>query len=135
MLLLAWQTQQVVEAVGSNTILLITTLGVSLLTALTGGYRFIVNLRKTERGLSRERVRQAGINERRAQYEATLWQSWAADLEYVIRKEVGGNKVPRMPKELAALVAVDESSSPTARQRAIDEIEEDTDQDDRRTGP
>jgi hypothetical protein len=128
--LLGWQAQQVTEAVGSNTVLLLTTLSVTLLTAVATGYRFVVNLRRTERVLSRERVRQANANERRAQHEASLWQAWAADLEYVLRKRAGSDAVPRMPKELLALIDQEDHTHP-----ATGVVGETPDQDGRSPGP
>lgn len=95
---------QAAEAVGSNSTLLGALLGGTLLGTLVAAYRFIVNLRTTERGMARQRIKQATKNERTAQHEASLWQARCGDLEYLIRSQTG-LKVPPMEDELKALVA------------------------------
>lgn len=109
------QTQQVVEATGSNTTLLGFILSGALGVAVTTGYRFVVNFRKTERGMSRARIRQANANERAAQHEASLWQNRAADLEYQLRRH--GFAVPPLSEELAKLVQ-DEAETLRGEQEA-----------------
>lgn len=114
------QTQQVVETVGTNTQLLTAILTGTLLATVTGGYRFVVNFRKTERGLSRARIKQANANERAAQYEASLWQGRAADLEYLLRQQTG--RVPPLSKELLALVqSVETATDPLADEKGEDD--------------
>lgn len=83
-------------------------LGGGLLTALLGGYRFVVNYRLTERGIARDRVDQAVRDERkertarqRAEREASLWQSRCGDLEYLVRQL--GASVPPISAELHVL--------------------------------
>jgi hypothetical protein len=83
-------------------------LGGGLLTAVLGGYRFIVNYRITERGIARDRVDQAVRDERkertarqRAEREAILWQSRCGDLEYALRQV--GAPVPPISAELHVL--------------------------------
>ncbi len=94
---------QAAEAVGSNTSLLGMLIGGTLLATIVSAYRFLVNLRNTERGMSRQRIRQANRNERAAQYEASLWQARCADLEYIIRSKTGLT-VPPLSDDLRALV-------------------------------
>lgn len=102
------QVVETVQTVGSNTGLLSTILSGTLIAAVITGYRFVVNLRKTERGLTRARIRQANANERAAQHEASLWQNRAADLEYLLRKE--GYKPPPLSAELKKLLSAGETA-------------------------
>lgn len=83
-------------------------LGGGLLTAIIGGYRFVVNFRMTERGMARDRVSQAVSEQRaersnrlRAEREAALWQSRCGDLEYALRQ--AGGVVPAISAELHVL--------------------------------
>lgn len=90
------------EALGGSSGLLLFLLGGGLIGALISAYRFYVNFRTTERGLTRQRIQQAARNERNALYEASLWQARCADLEYLMRRE--GVPVPPLTTELQALV-------------------------------
>lgn len=96
---------QAVETVGSNSTLLGALISGTLIATLYSAYRFVVNFRNTERGMARQRIRQANRNEREAQHEASLWQARCADLEYLIRSQTG-LKVPPLSDELKALVAL-----------------------------
>lgn len=91
------------DALTGSSGLLLFLLGGGLIGALISAYRFYVNFRTTERGLTRQRIQQAARNERSAQYEAGLWQARCADLEYLMRRE--GVAVPPLPSELQALVS------------------------------
>lgn len=93
---------QAVEAVGSNSTLLGALISGTLIATLYSAYRFVVNFRTTERGMARQRIRQANRNEREAQHEASLWQARSGDLEYLLRQ--AGVKVPPLSDELKALV-------------------------------
>lgn len=93
---------QAADGLGNSTGILGIILGGALLTAVIGAYRFAVNFRTTERGLSRQRIRDANRGERRAVYEATLWQSRCADLEYRLRQN--GIPYPPLSEELRRLV-------------------------------
>lgn len=93
---------QAVEAVGSNSTLLGALISGTLIATLYSAYKFIVNFRTTERGMARQRIRQANRNEREAQWEASLWQARCGDLEYLLRQ--AGLPVPVLSKELKALV-------------------------------
>lgn len=94
---------QAVEAVGSNSTLLGALISGTLIVTLASAYRFVVNFRTTERGMARQRIKQATQNERSAQHEASLWQQRCGDLEYLIRSQTG-LKVPPLSAELQALV-------------------------------
>ena len=85
-------------------------LGGGLLTAVIGAYRFVVNLRTTERGLARNRLRDANSEARRAEYESALWQSRCGDLEFLLRK----NGITPTPydKKLQRLVDSPDSADP-----------------------
>lgn len=85
-------------------------LGGGLLTAVIGAYRFVVNLRTTERGLTRNRLRDANSEARRAEYESSLWQSRCGDLEYLLTRN--GIDVPAYKKELRRLVDSVDSPEP-----------------------
>jgi len=85
-------------------------LGGGLLTAVIGAYRFVVNLRTTERGLARSRLRDANSEARRAEYESSLWQSRCGDLEYLLRQN--GVTVPPYSKEVQRLVDSPDSAGP-----------------------
>jgi hypothetical protein len=93
---------QAAEVVGSNSTLLGALISGTLIVTLASAYRFVVNFRTTERGMARQRIRQANRNEREAQHEASLWQARCGDLEYLLRQE--GVKVPPLSPELRALV-------------------------------
>lgn len=95
---------QAVETIGSNSTLLGAVISGTLFITLASAYRFVVNFRNTERGLARQRIRQANRNERTAQHEASLWQQRCADLEYLIRSQTG-LKVPALSDELQAFVS------------------------------
>lgn len=95
------------DAIGSSGFLGFV-LGGGLLTAVIGGYRFLVNARLTERGMARDRVDQAARAEQkerkarvRAEREATLWQNRCGDMEYALR--AAGIKVPPIDAELHVL--------------------------------
>ncbi|HYF71372.1 MAG TPA: hypothetical protein VD864_01050, partial [Nocardioides sp.] len=60
------------------------------------------NFRTTERGMARQRIQQANRGERLAQYEASLWQARAADLEYHLRQH--GKPVPPISAELTRFI-------------------------------
>lgn len=83
--------------------LLLFLLGGGLIGAAVSAYRFWVNFRTTERGLSRQRIQQATSNARSAQHEAYLWQARCADLTYLLRER--GITVPPLDPELQALVS------------------------------
>lgn len=109
-----------VDAIGSSGFLGFV-LGGGLLTALIGGYRFIVNYRITERGMARDRVDQAVRDERkertsrqRAEREATLWQSRCGDLEYALRQ--AGARVPPISAELHVLAYSSNADAATVEQ-------------------
>jgi hypothetical protein len=87
---------QAAEGLGSSSGILGVILSGALLTAIIGAYRFVVNFRTTERGLSRQRLREANQGERRATHEAGLWQARCADLEYLLRSH---GIVPPPPSE------------------------------------
>lgn len=87
----------------SSSGLLLFLLGGGLLGALISAYRFWVNFRTTERGMSRQRIQQATSNARSAQHEAYLWQARCADLTYLLRER--GVPVPPLDPELQALVS------------------------------
>lgn len=96
------------DAFGGSSGVLGFVLGGGLLTAVIGGYRFLVNYRVTERGMARDRVAQAvqaEQAERKARQkvarEASLWQQRCADLEYLLRKE--GAAIPALDSELYTL--------------------------------
>lgn len=98
-------------------------LGGSVLTTLVGGYRFVVNLRTTERGMARDRVRRANNEARReraarvrAQHEADAWQAYAGDLTYALRS--AGMSVPQMPADLRAMM---NAAPPTEPLEDLDE--------------
>jgi hypothetical protein len=81
-------------------------LGGGLIVALTSAYKFAVSLRTTERGLARQRERQANQNARSAMHEAALWQSRSGDLEYVLRNNGLRHLIPPLDDELRKLVAM-----------------------------
>jgi hypothetical protein len=96
------------DAFGGSSGILGFVLGGGLLTAVLGGYRFLVNFRVTERGMARDRVSQAvkaEQAERRARQrvarEASLWQARCADLEYLLRQQ--GVSIPALNAELYTL--------------------------------
>jgi len=93
---------QAADGLGNSTGILGIILGSALLTALIGAYKFAVNFRTTERGLTRQRIKAANKGERLAIHEATLWQNRCADLEYLLRKE--GIKYPPLDDELRRLI-------------------------------
>lgn len=103
------QVAETAQAVGANTTLLSTILSGTLIAAVVAGYRFVVNFRKTERGMTRQRIQQANSNERLAQHEASLWQARCGDLEYLLRQR--GIKVPPLSPELAKLVLMVETAA------------------------
>ena len=96
---------QAAEAVGSNSTLLGALISGTLIATAYSAYKFFVNFRTTERSMARQRFLQANRNERAAQYEASLWQSRCADLEYLIRSQTG-LKVPPLSAELQTLVII-----------------------------
>lgn len=96
---------QAAEAVGSNSTLLGALISGTLIATAYSAYKFFVNFRTTERSMARQRFMQANRNERAAQYEASLWQSRCADLEYLIRSQTG-LKVPPLSAELQTLVII-----------------------------
>lgn len=77
-------------------------LGGGLIGLLISAYRFVVNFRTTERGMARQRIQQANRGERLAQWEASLWQSRAADLEYHLK--LAGHPVPPLNDELRRFI-------------------------------
>lgn len=95
---------QAAQDLGSSSGLLWFILGGGLIGLVISAYRFFVNLRTTERGLARQRVRDAKKDERAAQWEAGLWQARSADLEYLIRREVGPERIPPLSEELRKLI-------------------------------
>ena len=99
---------QTADTLGSSTGILGFILGGALLTVLASSYKFAVNFRTTERGLSRQRVQEANREQRLALQEAALWQARCADLEYLLRKH--GHEVPGIPDRLQQLV--DRESEP-----------------------
>lgn len=93
---------QVATELGNSGGILGIILGGALLTAIVGAYRFWVNFRTTERGLTRQRIREAHKGQRIASYEAGLWQGRCADLEYLLRKN--GIQIPPLSDELKAFI-------------------------------
>lgn len=79
-------------------------LGGGLIGLIISAYKFVVNFRTTERGMARQRIQQANRGERAAQYEAGLWQARCADLEYLVRSELGPGSIPPLADELRELV-------------------------------
>lgn len=77
-------------------------LGGALLTAIVGAYKFWVNFRTTERGLTRQRIREANKGQRLATYESSLWQGRCADLEYLLKKN--GIAIPAYSDELKSFI-------------------------------
>lgn len=104
------QLAQAAEMIGSNSTLLGALISGTLIATLVSAYRFWVNFRTTERGMARQRIKQANRNERAAQYEASLWQARCADLEYLIRSQTG-LRVPPLSRELRALVTSQEEDA------------------------
>lgn len=104
---------QAADVLGSSTGILGILLGSALLTAVISAYRFAVNFRTTERGLSRKRIRDANQNERKAIYEAGLWQGRSADLEYLLRSF--GHTVPPLSEELRKLILEEETPAPPVK--------------------
>lgn len=98
---------QAVESAGGSSTLLAALMSGALVVTATGIYRFVVKLRVTERGINRKRMRDANLGERKAQYEAALWQGRAGDLEFELRRH--GKPIPQLQKELAELVATVEA--------------------------
>jgi hypothetical protein len=103
--------QAVADAVGGSSTILGTLLSTALIGAVISAYRFWVNFRKTERGMSRQRITQANRNERAAQHEASLWQSRCGDLEYILRSRTA-IPVPPLSEELKALVFSNDQTEP-----------------------
>jgi hypothetical protein len=97
---------QVAESLTTSSTVLGFLLSATTIGAAYSAYKFIVNFRTTERGLSRQRITQANKNERAAQYEASLWQARCGDLEYLLRKS--GGTVPSLSEELRALVLAED---------------------------
>lgn len=95
---------QAAQDLGSQSGLLMFLLGGGLIGVIISAYKFVVNFRTTERGLARQRVQQARGNERAAQHEAGLWQARCADLEYLIRREIGADRVPKLSDDLRRLI-------------------------------
>lgn len=93
----------------SSTGALASTLTGGLVIIVIAAYRFYVNFRTTERGMARQRIRQANQNERLAQHEAGLWQLRAADLAYLLK--VNGIAVPPLDDELRKFIANAEEGS------------------------
>lgn len=91
------------DALTNSSGLLLILLVTGLIGALISAYRFYVNFRTTERGMTRQRIQQAARNERNAQHEASLWQARCADMEYLMRRN--GVTVPPLSPELQALVS------------------------------
>ncbi|NUT90849.1 MAG: hypothetical protein HOY78_02350 [Saccharothrix sp.] len=114
------QVVDTVKTVGDNTTLLGSIMTLLLGGGLLAGYRFVVNFRKTERGMAKARIREANAGERAAQREASLWQARCGDLEYLLRGY--GVAVPPLSKELRALVLeVDTAAMPPIEEEAADE--------------
>lgn len=80
-------------------------LGGGLIVVLTSAYKFAVSLRTTERGLSRQREREANRNARAAMREAGLWQARCGDLEYILAHNGLRHLIPPLDDELRALIA------------------------------
>jgi hypothetical protein len=95
---------QAAPELGSSSGLLWFILGGGLIGLIISAYRFVVNFRTTERGMARQRIQQANRGERAAQYEAGLWQARSADLEYLIRRELGPSSIPALSEELHKLI-------------------------------
>jgi hypothetical protein len=107
---------QAAQDLGTSSGLLWFLLGGGLLGVLISAYRFVVNFRTTERGMARQRIQQAKKDERAAQWEAGLWQARSADLEFVIRRELGSERIPPLSVDLRKLIDQDgsEASGPPA---------------------
>lgn len=95
---------QAAQDLGSSSGLLWFILGGGLIGLIISAYRFAVNLRTTERGMARQRIQQANRGERAAQYESGLWQARSADLEYLIRREMGPERIPPLSEELRKMI-------------------------------
>lgn len=95
---------QASQDLGSSSGLLWFLLGGGLIGVVVSAYRFVVNFRTTERGMARQRIQQANRGERAAQYEAGLWQARSADLEFVIRRELGPASIPALSDELRKFI-------------------------------
>lgn len=109
---------QAAQDLGTSSGLLWFLLGGGLIAMLVSAYRFVVNFRTTERGMARQRIQQANRGERAAQYEAGLWQARSADLEYVIRRELGPERIPTLTDELRKLI--DQNSADVGGPPAVD---------------
>lgn len=100
--------------VGSNSTLLVIVLLSTLVTVGVSVYRFIVNMRTTERGMAKNRIREANRNEQLAQRESYLWQQRCADLEYILRRN--GVPIPPFEEDLRKLIGAaalnDDTTSP-----------------------
>lgn len=94
---------QAAESLTGSSGLLLFLLGGGLIGAIVSAYRFFVNYRTTERGMSRQRIQQAASTAREAQHEASLWQARCGDLTYLLKEH--GIPVPPPDPELRALVA------------------------------
>lgn len=106
------------QDLGSSSGLLMFILGGGLIGLIISAYKFVVNFRTTERGMARQRIQQANRGERAAQYEAGLWQARCADLEYLIRRELGPERIPALADELREMIKqsnTDPGGSPPVR--------------------
>lgn len=99
------QAVETAQTLGSNSTLLGALISGTLIATLYSAYKFVVNFRTTERGMARQRIKQAAQNERSAQHEASLWQQRSADLEYIIRTNMGRGSVPELSDDLKKLIA------------------------------
>lgn len=102
---------QAADSGGTSSGLLGFLLSSALLVTITGAYKFAVNFRNTERGMQRKRMRDANLNERKAQHEASLWQSRCGDLEYILKRR--GITVPPLGEELRTLVLAEADAAVT----------------------
>lgn len=103
---------QAADGLGSSSGILGIILSGALLTALIGVYKFAVNFRTTERGMSRQRMRETTRDLRSAAHEAGLWQARCADLDYLLRSN--GIKSPPLSPELRKFI--DDTPAETHRQ-------------------
>jgi hypothetical protein len=109
---------QATQDLGTSSGLLLFLLGGGLIGLVISAYRFFVNLRTTERGLARQRAKDAKEDRRVAQWEAGLWQARSADLEFVIRRELGPERIPPLSADLRKLI--DQDAAETGGPPAVD---------------
>lgn len=103
--MLVWIAQGAAEQAVSPSLLNLL-LGGGLVATTIAGYKFVVSLRLTERGMRSQATR----DRRNAQHEAALWQARSATLEYHLLRK--GMSVPPMDPELSKILAASEEDVP-----------------------